>query len=311
MNRRAFLTACLALLPMSFAGADDAKPIRVVVWDERQPKQKEAYDNFLGNAIADYLKKQPGLEVKSVGLNDPDQGLSKDTLDNCDVLIWWGHVRHGEIKPETAKMLVSRIKEGKLNLIALHSAHYAMPFKEAMNERARMDVQAIVNKMPEKVTLVEKAGPSGLVPASAPLSPRYDVEKTDSGTKVVLTLPGCAFPTVRDDGAPSHVTVLNADHPLAKGLPSKFDIAKTEMYSSPFHVPKPDVSIIEEKWDKGESFTSGSYWKLGKGGVIYFRPGHESYPVFKQAEPLMFVRERGAVPGEVTTVGRVKHASGS
>ena len=26
-------------------------------------------------------------------------------------------------------------------------------------------------------------------------------------------------------------------------------------------------TIFDEKWDKGESFTSGSYWKLGKGGV--------------------------------------------
>ena len=114
----------------------------MVVWDERQPKQKMAYDNFLGNAIADYLKKQPGLEVKSVCIDDPDQGLSKETLDNSDVLIWWGHVRHGEIKPETAKMLISRIKEGKLNLISLHSAHWSMPFKEAMNERARQDALA-------------------------------------------------------------------------------------------------------------------------------------------------------------------------
>lgn len=290
MNRRTAMTVFFALFGLStIARADDPKPIRVVVWDERQPKQKEAYDNFLGNAIADYLKKQPGLEVKSVCIDDPEQGLSKETLDNCDVLVWWGHVRHGEIKPETAKMLVSRIKDGKLSLLALHSAHYAMPFKEAMNERARMDTHAVVDKIPDKVTVTEEPGPAGLVPATEPLSPRFTIEKLDFGHKVVLTLPGCAFPTVRDDGQPSHVTVLNPGHPLAKGLPAKFDIPKTEMYSSPFHVPKPDVSIIEEKWDKGESFTSGSYWKLGKGGVIYFRPGHETYPVFKQAEPLKFV----------------------
>ena len=68
------------------------------------------------------------------------------------------------------------------------------------------------------------------------------------------------------------------------------------MYSSPFHVPKPDVSIFEEKWDKGENFTSGSYWKLGKGGVIYFRPGHESYPGLQAGRSLEVRRERGAVP---------------
>jgi len=30
-------------------------------------------------------------------------------------------------------------------------------------------------------------------------------------------------------------------------------------------------------------------WRLGKGRVVYFRPGHETYPVFKQAEPLRFL----------------------
>ncbi len=291
MNRRAILTACFAVSAVTaLARADDAKPIRVVVWDERQPKQKQAYDNFLGNAIADYLKKQPGLDVKSVCLDDPEQGLSKETLDHCDVLIWWGHVRHGEIKPETAKKIVARIKDGKISLLALHSAHYAMPFKEAMNERARMDALATIDEVfRAKAKIEEIAGPAGLTPASEPLSPRSTANEGNSYVTIRLVLPGCAFPSVRDDGAPSHVTVLNPMHPLAKDLPAKFDIPKTEMYSSPFHVPKPDVSIFEERWDKGESFTSGSYWKLGKGGVIYFRPGHETYPVFKQAEPLKFV----------------------
>ena len=106
MNRRMLLTASFALLAMPVM-ARAADPIRVVVWDERQPKQKEAYDNFLGNAVADHLKTLKGIEVKSVALDDPEQGLSKATLDNCDVLIWWGHQRHGEIKPETAKAIVA------------------------------------------------------------------------------------------------------------------------------------------------------------------------------------------------------------
>ena len=61
------------------------------------------------------------------------------------------------------------------------------------------------------------------------------------------------------------------------------------MYGEPFHVPAPDEVVFEEKWDKGESFRSGSVWKVGKGRVFYFRPGHETYPIFKQAEPLRVV----------------------
>jgi len=42
-NRREFIQASAAslLLPMNVS-AGDSKPINVVVWDERQPKQKQA-----------------------------------------------------------------------------------------------------------------------------------------------------------------------------------------------------------------------------------------------------------------------------
>src|SRR4051794_14061530 len=67
---------CVSLLlaPRATSAAGDApagkgpatRPVRVVVWDEQQPQQKPAYDNFLGNAIADYLKSRPGFTVRSV-----------------------------------------------------------------------------------------------------------------------------------------------------------------------------------------------------------------------------------------------------
>ena len=54
-TRRDFLLASTAgLLPGLARGR--ARPIKVVVWDERQPAQKTAYGNFLGNAIADHLR---------------------------------------------------------------------------------------------------------------------------------------------------------------------------------------------------------------------------------------------------------------
>src|SRR5690242_14399302 len=99
-----------------------ADPVRVLVWDEQQPAQKQAYDNFLGNAIAAHLKSRPGIEVRSVKLDDPEQGLSDDNLKFAQVLVWWGHVRQREVTPETGQKIVQRIKDGKLSLIALHSA---------------------------------------------------------------------------------------------------------------------------------------------------------------------------------------------
>lgn len=41
-------------------------PIRVVIWDERQPEQRQAYETFLGNAIADALGRRDDIAVRSV-----------------------------------------------------------------------------------------------------------------------------------------------------------------------------------------------------------------------------------------------------
>src|SRR3954470_525573 len=87
-----------------------AAPIRVLVWDEQQPQQKQAYgDKFLGETMAAYLAKQPGLAVKSVNLNSPEQGLDGDSLDNTDVIVWWGHIRHNDVTDEHAEAVVRRV----------------------------------------------------------------------------------------------------------------------------------------------------------------------------------------------------------
>jgi hypothetical protein len=75
-----------------------ANTIRVLVWDEQQPQQKQAYgDKFLGETIAAYLSAQPGMTVKTATLDSPEQGVDEATLDSTDVLIWWGHVRNKDL----------------------------------------------------------------------------------------------------------------------------------------------------------------------------------------------------------------------
>jgi trehalose utilization protein len=287
-NHRAMfrITFALALFAATFVSAKD---IRVVVWDEQQPKQKEAYTNFLGNQIALHLRTLPGLAVKSVKMDDPQQGLADDVLDNCDVLIWWGHARHKEIANEKAKQIVERIKSGKLSLIALHSAHWAEPFVEAMRERAKEDAVKLLPgaKIPvEYVTPPRFEAPK----PNSPLTPRVDITNAPDGSKLArVTLPRCVFPAWRADGEPSHVTTLLPSHPIAREVPTQFDIEHTEMYNEPFHVPKPDAVVFEERWDKGEHFRSGCVWSVGKGKVFYFRPGHETYSVYTAPIPLKIV----------------------
>jgi hypothetical protein len=91
-SRRAFLKAGLAGLPAAMwsaaRAAESDAPVRVVVWDEQQPSQKQAYDDFLGNEIAGYLKKRRGLAVTSRRHDEPNHGISDEVLDKCDVLIW-------------------------------------------------------------------------------------------------------------------------------------------------------------------------------------------------------------------------------
>src|SRR5580658_117024 len=111
-------SAVLFLIVLGMVAAAVAAPIRVVVWDERQEAQKSAYGGFLGDTLAAALALQPDFSVKSVGLNDPDQGLTDDILDQCDVLIWWGHQKHGEVTDEHVAGIIRRLKEGRLSLIA-------------------------------------------------------------------------------------------------------------------------------------------------------------------------------------------------
>jgi len=258
-------------------------PVRVLVWDERQPRQKEAYPNWLGNQIADHLRTQPGLSVRSAALDDPQQGLSG--LDETDVLVWWGHVRQMEIEPAVAKDIVHRIQAGRLQLIALHSAHWSRPFVEAMRERARADALATLPAAARQdaVFVESELFPRQLTAPKRtdPFSPAATyVNHPGQPVEIHLTLPNCCFPAYRGDGKPSTVTIKLPRHPVARGLPATFSIAQTEMYDEPFHVPPPDEVVLEEHWTAGEWFRSGSVWRVGRGRVFYFRPGHEQYPVF-------------------------------
>jgi trehalose utilization protein len=272
-------------------GDDRPNPIKVLVWDEQQPAQKQAYPNFLGNQIAGHLQSQTGISVRSASINDPGQGLASGELDDCHVLIWWGHVRHAEITPETGRSVVERIKDGKLSLIALHSAHWSTPFVEAMNERTRLDIAEKLRAGGNERVDIAYVAPASRYTVPKPdsrLTPYVSWRKYPDGRRsATVHLPLCCFPAYRGDGKPSRVKVLAPGHPIARGLPAEFEIAQTEMYDEPFHVPDPDEVILEERWASGEWFRSGAVWKLGKGRVFYFRPGHETYSVFKQPLPLL------------------------
>ena len=265
------------------------KPVRVLVWDEQAPHQKPTYgDKFLGETIAAYLGAQPGITVKNANLDSPEQGLDEATLDATDVIVWWAHARHPEVTDAHAARVVARVEAGRLGLIALHSAHWAKPFVRLMQDRAKSDALAqvpVAERATAKWEYLNETTVYKLPKRDDPLTPSL----AHVGEVWRLALPLCVFPAFREDGAPAHVTTLLPQHPIAAGLPAKWDVAQTEMYDEPFHVPTPDAVVFEDRWDKGEHFRSGCVWQVGQGRVFYFRPGHETFPVYKQAEPLRVI----------------------
>ena len=112
---------------------------RVLIWDERQPEQKQGYDTFLGEAIGRYLIKQGGFVVKYGSLEMPEYGLDDASLDDTDVIIWWGHKKNSAVAPERAEAVVTRVLEGRMGFIGIHSSIHARPFLRLMEERAKLD----------------------------------------------------------------------------------------------------------------------------------------------------------------------------
>ncbi len=291
MRQTLLLALCLAATTVTLR----AEPIHVLVWDERQPRQAEAYDNFLGNEIASRLRASADdLDLRSVALDDPEQGLGAGNLEWADVIVWWGHVRQNEVTVENARRIVEYIRRGDLDLIALHSAHWARPFVEAMNWRSIEDGRRHFAEHAEGKTLtIDTVAPPRefTVPThGSVLTPAYfGYKKSAAEFHALIHLPWCCFPDYRPDGKSSTIAVKSPQHPIAAGLPATFQVKQTEMYNEPFHVPAPDEVIFEETWELGERFRSGMVWNIGQGKVFYFRPGHETFPVYKQPEMIQII----------------------
>ncbi len=80
------------------------------------------------------------------------------------------------------------------------------------------------------------------------------------------------------------VWTVNPAHPITRGVPECIVIPEQEMYGEPFDVPPPDDLIFISSFAGGEVFRSGCCYTRGAGRIFYFSPGHETHPVYFQAE---------------------------
>jgi trehalose utilization protein len=74
--------------------------------------------------------------------------------------------------------------------------------------------------------------------------------------------------------------VVEPGHPVAEGVGEYVQLEEAEMYGERFDVPAPDTLVFVSWFEGGEVFRSGCCYRRGNGKVFYFRPGHETYPVY-------------------------------
>lgn len=102
----------------------------------------------------------------------------------------------------------------------------------------------------------------------------------------------------REAGEKERLWNINPGHPIAEGIGDFIELPQAEMYGERFDIPNPDSVIFISWFEGGEVFRSGCCWERGHGRIFYFRPGHETYPIYhhEQIQKVMTNAVRWATP---------------
>ncbi len=87
----------------------------------------------------------------------------------------------------------------------------------------------------------------------------------------------------REAGERERVWAVNRGHPIAQGLEETFVLENEEMYGEQFSVPEPLETVFISWFAGGEVFRSGMTWRRARAMCSIFRPGHETYPTYHDA----------------------------
>ena len=87
----------------------------------------------------------------------------------------------------------------------------------------------------------------------------------------------------REANEKCRVWTVAPHHPIAKGIPEQFLLEQEEMYSEPFGVPEPDSTVFISWFEGGNVFRSGLTYQREYGRIFYFQPGHETHPIYHDA----------------------------
>jgi trehalose utilization protein len=225
--------------------------IRVVVWDEnKQTVPTDIYPKNLRGAIADGLNKLGNGDIvaTTASLDDPNQGITAESLANADVLIWWGHARHGEVLDETAEIVKNAVHNDGLGFLPLHSAHYSKAFKAVLGANGHLKGGWRENENPADTEELTVAAPKHPIAAGID---DFVIDKEE--------MYGAPF------DVPPYKTVI---------FQSYFPLGGEYFPSFATSVGKG----IDLRFTSGGG--NGQNQGEGAGRVFYFRPGHETYPTY-------------------------------
>ncbi|MCS6871411.1 MAG: ThuA domain-containing protein [Anaerolineae bacterium] len=135
--------------------------IRVTVWGEFRHELQDAkvaaiYPKGMHEAIADGLRADPRLSVRTATLDQPEHGLTDDVLAATDVLTWWGHVAHDEVSDGVVERVKARVLDG-MGLIVLHSGHFSKIFKALMGTTCNLKWREAGER--ERIWIIEPGHP--------------------------------------------------------------------------------------------------------------------------------------------------------
>ncbi|MEH6717642.1 MAG: ThuA domain-containing protein [Aurantimonas endophytica] len=88
----------------------------------------------------------------------------------------------------------------------------------------------------------------------------------------------------REAGERERLWAINRTHPIVQGVGPSIELPNAEMYGEPFLVPEPMETVFISWFEGGEVFRSGLTYQRGAGRIFYFRPGHETYPIYHNPE---------------------------
>ncbi|MGC8863288.1 MAG: ThuA domain-containing protein [Armatimonadota bacterium] len=162
--------------------------VRVTVWNEfrhetRPGKPQEVYPKGMHTVIADYLKQQTGMQVRTATLDEPEHGLTEEVLASTDTLIWWGHTAHGEVRDDIVDRVHSAVLNG-MGLVVLHSGHLSKIFCRLMGTSCQLKWREMAEK--ERIWVIDPAHPiaEGIpeyfeIPHEEMYGERFDIPQPD------------------------------------------------------------------------------------------------------------------------------------